>query len=93
MNTKRQQENRPTSYRVYQLKTVGVNCDKSGIGQKGFRNNSKDLRNATGPYSEILQIKKKSLIISRSNKMKPPLNASKKTQTVHAGSLKNLRNI
>ena len=37
--------------------------------------------------------KKKSLIISRSNKMKPPLNASKKTQTVHAGSLKNLRNI
>ena len=31
--------------------------------------------------------------ISSSNKMKLPLNASKKTQTVRAGSLKNLRNI
>ena len=30
---------------------------------------------------------------SSSNKIKPPLNASKKTQTIRAGSLKNLRNI
>ena len=33
------------------------------------------------------------LIISSSNKMKPPLNVSKKTQAIRAGSLKNLRNI
>ena len=33
----------------------------------------------------------RALIISSSNKMKPPINASKKTQTIRAGSLKNLR--
>ena len=35
----------------------------------------------------------KKLTVSSSNKIKPPLNASKKRQTIYAGSLKNLRNI
>ena len=50
-NEKRQQENRSTSYREYQQKTTGINFDKGGIGQKGFTDNSEDLRNAIGPYS------------------------------------------
>ena len=32
-------------------------------------------------------------MISSYNKMKPPLNVSKNTQTIRGGSLKNLRNI
>ena len=34
----------------------------------------------------------KKFIIYCSNKLKPPLNASKKTQNIRAGFLKNLRN-
>ena len=32
--------------------------DQDGIGQKGFPDNSEDLRNAIGPYSQILQMEK-----------------------------------
>ena len=42
-NTKRQQENRPTSYTEYQQKTTGRNWDKDSIGRKGFPDNSEDL--------------------------------------------------
>ena len=52
------QENRSTSYREYQQKTTGINWDKDGIVQKGFLDNSENLRNATGTYSQILQMEK-----------------------------------
>ena len=57
-NLKRQLENMPTSYRDYQLKTTGINMDKGGISRKRFPDNSEDLRNATGPYSQILRMDK-----------------------------------
>ena len=53
MNTKKQKENRPNSYREYWLKATGTNWDKDGIAQKGFPDNSEDLRNAIGYYSQI----------------------------------------
>ena len=51
---------RPTSYREYQLQTARINWDKGGIGQKGFPDNNEELRNAIGPYSQILQMGKNS---------------------------------
>ena len=57
-NTNRQEENRPTSYGEFSLKTTGINWYKGGIGQKGFFDNSEDLQNTIGPYTQILQIKK-----------------------------------
>ena len=58
-NTRRQQESRPTSYTEYKRQmTTGINMDQDGIGQKGFPDNSEDLRNAIGPYSQILQMEK-----------------------------------
>ena len=48
-NTFRQQENSPTDYKEYQLKTTGINWDKDGIGQKEFPDNSEDLQNALTP--------------------------------------------
>ena len=53
--TKRQQENKP---REFWLKTTVINMDKGGIDQKGYSYNSGDLRNAIGPYSQILEIEK-----------------------------------
>ena len=32
--------------------------DKGGISRKGFADNSEDLRNATGPYSQIFWMDK-----------------------------------
>ena len=55
-NTKRQQENRPTSYREYQLTTTGINWGKDSIDQKGFPDNGEDLQNAISPYAQILQM-------------------------------------
>ena len=43
--------------------------------------------------SKIMKFIGRKLIISSSNKMKLPLNATKKTQAIRAGSLTNLRNI
>ena len=42
----------------YQLKKSGINWDKGGIGKKVCPHNSEDLRNATGSYSQILQMEK-----------------------------------
>ena len=55
-NTKRQQENRPTSYREYQLTTTGTNWDKGNIDQKELPDNGEDLRNIIFPYAQILQM-------------------------------------
>ena len=55
-NTKRQQENRPTSYREYQLTTTGMNWGKDGIDQKGFPDNGEDLQNAISPNAQIFQL-------------------------------------
>ena len=44
------------------------------------------------PPKKSLKIVERKLIISSSNKMKPPLNASKETQAIRAGFLKNLTN-
>ena len=46
------------SYREFQQKTTEINLDIDGTGQKGFPDNIEDLRNAIGPYSQILQISK-----------------------------------
>ena len=39
---------------------TGINRDKGRIDQKGFPANIENLRNDIGPYSQILQMKKKS---------------------------------
>ena len=39
--------------------STGINWDKDGIGQKGFPDNNEGLRNAIGPYFQILYIEKK----------------------------------
>ena len=57
-NTNGEQENKPTSYREYQLKTTRINWDNGGIDQKGSPDNSEDLQNAFGPNSQILQMEK-----------------------------------
>ena len=38
--------------------TTGINIDQDGIDQKGFPDNSEDLRNAIGSSYQILQMEK-----------------------------------
>ena len=52
-NAKRQQENRPPSYREYYLKTARINWDKGGIDQKGLPDNSEDLQSAKSSKSSF----------------------------------------
>ena len=46
-----EQENKPTRYRKYLLKTIRINWEKDDIDQKGLPDNSENLRNTIGPYS------------------------------------------
>ena len=41
------------------INTSRINWDIDSIGQKGFPDNTDDLRNAIGPCSQILQLEKR----------------------------------